>query len=127
MFEVMEVFSSEDEAFFYDRLYTAKEKHLSNKSFIHRPITNQLNEDQKNNIIQMYKALGKMDFMRVDGRVNNGSFTLIELTPDGYLGSDSSFADAYKGKGFSHNTLLRDIIHSALTYYQIPYSNYIKN
>lgn len=127
MFEVMEVISEDDDAFFYNRLYTANEKHLSNKSIVHRPITDQLNEEQKANIIRMYKALGKMDFMRVDGRVNNGSFTLIELTPDGYLGSDSSFSDAYQGKGFSYDVLLRDIIRSALTYYQIPYSSYIKN
>ncbi len=68
-----------------------------------------------------------MDFMRVDGRVKNGIFTLIELTPDGYLGSDSSFADAYINSGQSYENLLCDIIRSASVYYQIPYSNYIKS
>jgi D-alanine-D-alanine ligase len=126
-FEVMEIICEEDESFLYDRLYTAKNKHLSDINTSHRSITSQLNSDQKESILAMYKSLGKMDFMRVDGRVNKGSFTLIELTPDGYLGSDSSFGDAYREKGLSHKDLLSNIIRNALDYYQTPYSNYIKS
>jgi D-alanine-D-alanine ligase len=127
MFEVMEVVCEDDENYLLDRLYTAREKHLSEKPTIHRSITDKLNNDQKKSILNMYKALGKMDFMRVDGRVSDGKFTLIELTPDGYLGSDSSFADAYRKNGLDYENVLQDIIRSASTYYQIPYSNYIKS
>lgn len=127
LFEVMEVVCQEDETFLYDRLYTANEKHLSDKEIYHRKITSAISSVEQQRIISAYEAMGKMDFMRIDGRVKDGKFTLIEFTPDGYLGEDSSFSDASKENGFSYEDLLRNIIRNALAYYQTPYSSYIKS
>jgi D-alanine-D-alanine ligase len=127
LFEAMEVYCEEDENFFYNRLYTAKEKHLSDKTLSHRSITNLLSENQQKDIKALYTALGKMDYMRIDGRINANGFTLIELTPDGYMGTDSSFADAARKNKMTYEELLKIIIHNALESYHIPYSNYKEN
>ena len=45
-----------------------------------------------------YVRLGKVGLLRIDGRLQNGKCTIIELTPDAALGPDSEFAAAY-GRG----------------------------
>jgi len=127
MFDVMEVYFEEDETFLYNRIYSAREKHLTNKSMNHRNITEELNPNQQKSILDLFHALGKADYMRIDGRINTEGFSLIELTPDGYLGSDSSFADACKNRNISYENLLIMIINTALDGYHIPYSNYKGN
>jgi D-alanine-D-alanine ligase len=91
---------------------------------MHRCITEELSESQKNDIMRLYYALGKIDYMRIDGRINSDGFTLIELTPDAYLGSDSSFALAGKKINKTYEELLEMLINTSLESYHIPYSNY---
>ena len=125
--EAMEVQYQENVSYFYNRLYTAYDKHVSGQTIIHTKCTEFLSVQELVHIKELYFSLGKMDFMRIDGRLTENGFTLIELTPDAYIGSDSSFADAGVINGFSYESILSKIIHNALTYYHIPCSNYIKN
>lgn len=127
LFEVVEVYYEHDEMFFYNTLYGAYEKHVSDMVVRHRVITDELEGQQKSNILSLYNALGKMDFMRIDGRVENGRFTMIELTPDGYIGKESSFLAAAKSNGKDYTALLADILSTALEYYQTPYSSYTES
>ena len=124
LFEVMEVFCEGQEDFLHERVYSANEKHISDRPYSHRSITEELNPIDKENILKLFSSLGKMDFMRIDGRMNNGKFTLIELTPDAYLGSSSSFKDALLISGNDYQELIKSIIRTALAGYHTPYSNY---
>lgn len=117
--EAMEVFFEEDENYFHERLNTAKAKHLSEYTVSHRPVTHLLNKKEIKNIISLFIGLGKMDFMRIDGRINSNGFFLIELTPDGYVGQDSSFADMFATKGRTYDDLLKQIIDTTLEEYNL--------
>ena len=44
-----------------------------------------------------FRWLGKVDVLRIDGRLREGCCSIIELTPDAALGPDSEFAAAYGG------------------------------
>jgi len=127
MFEVVEVYFEEDEGFLFDHLYTAKEKHLSDKTTCHRCITDLLEKDQKKNIQSLFRGLGKVDYMRLDGKINSDGFILIELTPDCYLGHNSAFVAAAAKNEINYEKLLQIIIHSALESCHIPYSSYKEN
>ncbi len=45
-------------------------------------ITKSIPDDITKSFIDLFNSLGKVDFMRIDGRIFNNKFYLIELTPD---------------------------------------------
>ncbi|OOQ58391.1 D-alanine--D-alanine ligase family protein [Mucilaginibacter pedocola] len=124
MFEAMEIVFEGNENYLLDKVYSAKDKHLPDADSFHRPITHLLSSSEKENIKNLFLSLGKMDFMRMDGRLNNDGFFLIEMTPDCYIGDDCSFVDAIKLRGGNYQELLSTIINTALAHYHTPYSNY---
>lgn len=119
--EGIEVYSPDKEDHFVKKLYTAYDKHITNLPILHRPIF--INEIDINKLHKVFLSLGKMDYMRIDGRVTDGNFTLIELTPDSHLGTNSSFACAFQKHGLGYTDMLTIMINNALTYYQNQYSS----
>lgn len=70
-------------------------------------------EDRKN-LLSLFQSFDKLDMIRFDGRVKDGHFYLIELSPDCYLGDDCAFYYAFQQKGFSHDEMFRFLIKNAL-------------
>lgn len=123
IFEVVEDIHIEDENFFNSNLYTLEYKQLDYEKFSHKIITNEFNNETKQNIINMYQHMGKIDYIRVDGKIFKDQFYLIELTPDPYLANESSFAKGMMKDGYSYEQAIGLIIQNSLKYYQIQYSN----
>lgn len=117
LFEVMEVYNPQMDAYLYDKLYDAEEKHLNYANFKHRPITDKLSKRDTTSLKSIFHSLGKLDYFRVDGRLFNGEFTLIELTPDAYIGKTSSISDAYQSHKISYNQMLKNIISNSLSHF----------
>ena len=61
-------------------------------------ITNKVNNKIVEQAKQIFSSLGKVDYMRIDGRILNDKFYLIELTPDCSL-----HPDCFMFKSFSEN------------------------
>lgn len=123
LFEVVEIYNLDNENYFSNKLYTAEEKHLSTR-LKHRVITKEIKDNDRTKLIKLFQSLGKLDFIRFDGRLKNGDFYFIEQTPDAYIGKESSFSDIYATKGKSYETLLSDIINTSLNRYQTQDPNY---
>jgi D-alanine-D-alanine ligase len=60
------------------------------------------------------RKLGKVDYMRVDGRIRNGKFVLIELTPDIHLSLKSAFLGGFAKAGLPPEVLLDNIIKTSI-------------
>lgn len=74
--------------------------------------TNKISSDLKKQLLDLYWGLGKVEVMRIDGRINNqGEFHLIELSPDCSLSPTASTATSYRYAGYTY----RDMIASLLT------------
>jgi D-alanine-D-alanine ligase len=127
LFRAMEVYDFHESDFLINNVYSGWEKHKSERIYKHRDVTNELSLDEQVSIKALFRSLGKMDFMRIDGRLNNNGFTLIELTPDAYIGKSSAIADAALLSNLPYKQLLWNIIQTALENYHIPYSNYKEN
>lgn len=123
IFEVVEDIHIEDENFFNTNLYTLEYKQLDYENFSHRIITDNFDLETKQNIINMYNNMGKIDFIRVDGKIYKDKFYLIELTPDPYCATDSSFIKGILSKGYNYEQAIGMLIQNCLKYYQIQYSN----
>lgn len=70
-------------------------------------------------IHNLFKAFDKIEFMRVDGRIYQGEFHLIELSPDCYLGDDCAFYYAFRNKGYSLSQMFEYLIVNSLNHYQL--------
>jgi D-alanine-D-alanine ligase len=123
LLEAIEVFAKNIDNFFDQNLYTAENKQNPKLDFDHRSITKEMDATLIKRLTSLFTSLDKVDYLRIDGKLDKDIFTLIELTPDAYLGTDSSFALAFREKGCDYTQMLTSIINNALDYYRTPYSN----
>lgn len=117
--EMVEVCVEGEDTYFDSNLYTGELKHQNKVNTFHRIITSQVDPKIMDTIKKAFTSFGKMDYMRIDGKLYQGRFYLIEFTPDASLGAHCSFKDVYLQQNKSYDLLLEDIIKSALENYQI--------
>lgn len=71
-----------------------------------------------NNLIDsaenLMRWLGRVDCLRIDGRMRNGRFVLVELTPDIHMAISTSFLGGFNAQGFSPSKLLEKLIRASL-------------
>lgn len=83
-----------------------------NRSIITRKvITNEISQSNKDYILTLYKSLGKVDYMRIDVRLNqDGQMYLIELTPDCSLHPDCFMYESFRHYGKSYTAMVQCIL-----------------
>lgn len=77
---------------------------------IRRPATDLISEIDRMSFIKLFLNLGKVDVMRIDGKIQNGKFKLIELSPDIHLGKKASTAYAFLLAGYSYQQMFEKLI-----------------
>lgn len=117
--EMVEVCVENDDTYFDNNLYTGEIKHQNKVNTYHKIITPVIDDSIMNTIKQVFTSFGKMDYMRIDGKIYNNKFYMIEFTPDASLGSHCSFKDVYQAFGKNYDMLMEDIINSSLENYRI--------
>lgn len=80
--------------------------------------THLLDDEMKKLFINLYMSLGKVEIIRIDGRITDDKFVLIELSPDVHLGKDCSVATAFAANGYSYNQMLERLIINAVETYK---------
>ena len=60
--------------------------------------------------LSLFRSLGKVDYMRIDGKLKDGRFTVLELTPDTHLGAGGGFAAALVDERYTYAKLLQTLI-----------------
>lgn len=55
---------------------------------------------------KIFLSLGKVDYMRIDGRLYHDQFYLIEFTPDCSLHPDCFMYEAFRYNGYSYNEMI---------------------
>ena len=76
-------------------------------------VTKTISDSILKNATNIFRDLGKIDYMRIDGRINNGKFYLIELTPDCSLHPDCFMANTF----YSNNKTYSDMIKTLIALY----------
>lgn len=70
-------------------------------------------------IHNLFYAFDKIEFMRVDGRMFQGEFYLIELSPDCYLGDDCAFYYTFHNRGCTLSQMFEYLVTNGLNHYQL--------
>ena len=77
-------------------------------------ISHYISSKDRKNLMTLFQSFDKLEIIRFDGRVRDGQFYLLELSPDCYLGDDCAFYYAFQQRGFSHDEMLRFLIINSL-------------
>ena len=82
---------NEGKEYFTDWIWGLEDKKIddSHVEFRH---CNLLSDNDKHKCINLFTALSKVEYMRIDFREKNGNIFLVELSPDSYLGLDGGFS-----------------------------------
>jgi len=72
-----------------------------------------LNPELKARCMALFRSLSKIELLRVDGRIRDGEFVLLELTPDIHLGRRASFSQGLVSAGCAHEEWLAAAIVNA--------------
>ncbi|WP_162801445.1 hypothetical protein, partial [Azospirillum brasilense] len=78
----------------------------------------------ENSILQkckiLFRNLGRVQFFRIDGRLSDGGFTVLELTPDTHLGERAEFCGTLIKAGLTYTDVVRGILNNCLDDYRSP-------
>lgn len=99
IFEIVEL-QIDGENFNEHRVWGYESKKAGKSKITRKVITDSVNKDVKSELKKIFFSLGKVDYMRIDGRLYNDKFYLIELTPDCSL-----HPECFMVKAFTHNNM----------------------
>jgi len=122
LFEAIENYNVGSPTYFDSNVFSAYDKHVSD-DFRLKTITSELKSDTIHLLKKLFLSLGKMDYLRIDGKLSGPELQIIELTPDGYIGKDSAFTVASSYNNLDYHKMLLAIIDNSLAYYQTQYSS----
>jgi D-alanine-D-alanine ligase len=111
-FEAVELYLIEEPDMLNSSIFGVDKKKSKNRQLTveHRLVTHLIPEEVKSNIRALFLGLQKCEALRVDGKLLDNDFKLIELTPDIHLGADATFASAFRLAGYSHTEMLKILL-----------------
>ncbi len=100
---------------FYSRLFTFADKTCATPTWRVSSLPNRVADGVWALAESLTRKLGKVDLMRIDGRLTENGFVLIELTPDIHMGLDSMFLGSFSASGYPPTAVLDGVIRSSLS------------
>lgn len=73
-------------------------------------VTSQMPQSVLHAAKDIFLSLGKVDYMRIDGRLYQDQFYLIEFTPDCSLHPHCFMYEAFKHNGYSYNEMIAALV-----------------
>lgn len=98
-------------------IYSYEIKKLKDRKITQSLITSKISQEILLQVKKLFILLGKVDIIRIDGRLINNEFYCIEITPDISLSKNGTFAKAFDLKGISYNKMLEIIINDVHQFY----------
>lgn len=96
-----------DKKYLTDEIWGYESKKCNKSKISRKVITDEISQENKEKILTLYKSLGKIDYMRIDCRLNyDGNFYLIELTPDCSLHPDCFMYESFRHYGRNYTAMV---------------------
>jgi D-alanine-D-alanine ligase len=105
-----------DEPDHFDRnLYDAQHKLISEGRKTVRNITDELRARDAEAMERLLQMVGPIGYGRIDGKLRNGEFVFLEITPDAWLGPTGTFVSSFSSYGMSFDEVIARVLLSART------------
>jgi D-alanine-D-alanine ligase len=88
-----------DESFLTKNLYAFNDKYVAENTLGMRNIKHLISQDLYNKCVGLFHYLDKVEYMRIDGKLTENSFEIIELTPESHLGKNAEFCSTFLAEG----------------------------
>ncbi len=98
---------------FQTRLFDANEKLTPTVGRTVRNIDAELSDEDRRALDTFLSAYGPFGYCRVDGRLANGRFHFLELTPDAWIAPRGQFARGFTEKGWDYYSVIAAVLASA--------------
>lgn len=108
-----EVFIEGKPGHFEHRLFDADEKTAPTAGRSVCNIDAELNPEDLHALQNFVSAFGAYGYCRVDGRLANGRFHFLELTPDAWIAPRGQFARGFTEKGWTYERVIGAVLASA--------------
>ena len=116
LFEIVKI-SLDGEDYFTHRILGYESKKGKRAHQEREVITDQVSPRVQEQLKNAFCGLGKVDFMRIDGRLKNGEFSLVELTPDCSLHPDCFMFKAFSHQSYSYKDMIAGLLNQSLARY----------
>ena len=113
LLEAAERFVIDDDRYLFDHVFGFELKVRKDRPTAMRLVTGQISVDVLRSCRELFRSLDKVDFVRIDGRLDSDLFTVIELTPDTHIGKRAEFFSTFIQAGFSYELVLRELLRLA--------------
>jgi len=101
-----------DPCHFHHRLFDANEKLIPTKGRSVRNIDSELVDADRQALDAFLAAYGPFGYCRVDGRLADGRFHFLELTPDAWIAPRGQFARGFTEKGWGYAEVIAAVLAS---------------
>ena len=98
------------ENYFEKRVWGYESKKGGKCKVTRQVVTSQIPQCILDSAKKIFLSLGKVDYMRIDGRLYNDQFYLIEFTPDCSLHPECFMYEAFKHNGYSYNEMIATLV-----------------
>lgn len=122
VFEVIEL-SVNGNNYFKNEIFGAETKKINPSMRRRNSITSTFPISEKNKLLSLYSELGKAEVLRMDGRIRNNKFYMIELTPDCCLSAQSSMAVAFRAAGYTYTQMFYKLIDNCIKAWEYQNAN----
>ncbi len=103
-----------DKNFFENEVFGLESKKI-NASLKKYTKSNFVDKDTKHKMIQLFQSFDKMEFMRIDCRVDkNGKIYILELSPDCYVGTHGALFETVSRHGYTFDNMIKLLIENSI-------------
>lgn len=99
-----------DNTYFTHQIWGFESKKCEKYKVGRKCVTNKINNKILDSCKSIFLDLGKVDYMRIDGRVKDNKFYLIELTPDCSLHPECFMANTFYANGLTYSDMINKFI-----------------
>jgi len=107
-----EIVVANDPKYFNLRLFDAQEKLVRTSGRSVKNIDGEMSEDDRKRLEKLLSYFGPYGYCRVDGRLSDGTFVFLELTPDAWIGRYGQFAMGFTLKGWDYTEVIAAVLTS---------------
>ena len=93
-----------------NRIWGYETKKMGKAVVQRKNVTAELPQWLLDEAVRLFNSLGKVDCMRIDGKLYNDKFYIIELSPDCSLHKDCFMANAFYSAGYTYAAMLDTLI-----------------
>lgn len=100
--------------YFEKELFGLEHKKINPENKSYRKSTH-IDNKTKNQMLDLFRSFNKMEFMRIDCRVNDsGEIFVLELSPDCYVGTKGAFYETVNRSGLSFDDMIKMMIDNSI-------------